>query len=151
MSLLASQRYLIVSLSVASGIAAMIRDRTAAKTPRGLCRRVEVAADAAICDMTQMIESERDLKRTESAIIKFDRLYVAGKEHTATELLSFAMGLLDEPVRKIRNPKKREALDNVCRALNSLARYYDRRLDKNEEYVMASDHVAAIHRIIGTC
>ena len=151
MSLSASQRSLLISLSVASGIAAMTRDRATAKTPKELCRRVEITADAAIEELTQMIESERDLRRTEDVIIEFDKRNIVGKEHTATELLSFALGLLDEPVRKIRNHHKREALDNVCQALNSLARYYDRRLDKTADYALASDHVAAIHRIMETC
>lgn len=137
MSLFNSQRRLVASLSVCAGIAVMIKKRAGYRTPVMLCERVERAVDAALSGLTCTIETDRQLQKLEAAIIEFDKSMIVGREHQPSALLSFALGLLDEPIRMVTNPKRKRSLLRVESAIRRLLTHYDRRLDKFDCYVQA--------------
>lgn len=137
-----SQRNLLGILSLADGAALTIeqayRRRARNKTVIGLCERVHQATDQAMNKFGLVIVDKRSLAELERRITEFDNATFANQEHSASVLISTALGLLDEPLRHIRNKDRLAALERLERALVALHRYFDRCWDRHEEYEIAT-------------
>ena len=130
-----SLRNLLAIVSTANGIALIIKDSTKAKTPQKLADKLDAACRDAMATWPGQM-SEKELDRIRNFLSGIEERFIP--ERGRPELLtSIALGLIDDVAPMIKDPVRKSCLSRVEDALFGLQKYYDRNLDRFDEYARA--------------
>ena len=122
-----------------NGIAIVVKNATKAKTPTGFADRVERACKDAFALWPDGL-NEKDFQRIHNQLDAFERENLPA-EGRLSIITSVGLGLLDELQQLVKDPVKRSALGKIEDTLFRLHKYYDKRLDHWDEYVIATKAV----------
>jgi len=139
-----SQREMLGVMSIIDGVALSIeshyKNRRRNKTVLDLCGRVH-RATADCMDAFGLEVDEKDYRRMDALLNRYDERTFRGDRVDMAILTSAGLGMLDGIERKVTNPARTASLDAVERALRRLHRYFDRKLDRFDDYRKAENAI----------
>lgn len=124
-------------IAQARGIEDMIRPEYpngVPKTVESMLSRLEKACDAAFRAWPQRL-SRRDIDRIGSA---FDRSGIEGMTRPS-EYCPYVLYLITDILSHISDKARRKRLEDVMTAIKAIHRYYDRQLNKEDDYCRSMD------------
>ena len=122
-----------------NGIAIVVKNATKAKTPTDLANRVQRACKDAF-ELWPDGLNEKDFQQVHNRLEAFERVNLPA-EGRLSIITSVGLGMLDELQQLVKDPVKRSTLGKIEDALFRLHKYYDKRLDHWDEYVIATKAV----------
>ncbi len=124
-------------------------DAAQAKTVRALCDRVSSLTNTCFSHWTiwsQNLDVKEEKKRTKEMseihrrIQDFDTATFNNRPHATSVYTSLLLGILDPIARQVSGTRKL-VMDQLLAAIKALHRYYDRKLNRWEEYTLVGRYL----------
>ncbi len=127
-------------LGLCEGIAVQLereyRKRERNKTVLQLCARLKAACQTAHNAWDGQLDA-KDLRQIRERMTAVERASFLNGLAEPPTYCGFALGCLSDLFELVKDPYKLAALDGVNRALMTLNMYFDPRLSKHDQYVLA--------------